>query len=416
MDQQLTRRERREARRDGEPLKRPIRALVHRMGVDDRRVGCGLCDARLDVVLDRIVGLAIAAREEVRPQRAGVADEQADGPRVILQPRHRRFARDDVRRERVHDVEPAVGKARGQRRDVHVVTVPQGGRGGMLSRMPATLHRELLGDPAAACLVLTHGIYGAGTNWRGIARKVVNQRPDWSIALVDLRNHGRSTGPDAHIEPPHTLAACAADVAALFDELPTLRAIAGHSFGGKVALATRAIAPERLVQTWMFDSSPSARPGAEEDPDNSVTRVLHLMEKLPKEWGKREEFIAAVVAEGHAAPFAQWLAMNVVPADDGVGDRYVLRLDLAAIREMLRDYYAQDLWPVAFDPARPGSLEIVIAEQSPTLDAADRERLAGPGVPDHVHVHRIDSGHWLHIEAGANVVELLVRGLPTSLS
>ncbi len=290
--------------------------------------------------------------------------------------------------------------------------------------MPAHLHRELLGDPSAPCLLLTHGIFGAGTNWRGIARKVVEQRPDWSIALVDLRNHGRSIdlrsasallrapaepGLAFLSSPPHTLATCAADLIALFDELPALRALAGHSFGGKVVLAARALAPERLVQAWMLDASPSPRPGAEADPTNSVTRVLSLMERLPKRWAKRDQFVDAVVAEGHAAPFAQWLAMNVVPA----GDAFELRLDLTAMREMLHDYYAQDLWNVALDPTLPGSLEVVIAETSHTLDASDRERL--DAAPAHVRVHRVPSGHWLHIEAAATVVELLVLGLPTSL-
>jgi len=265
---------------------------------------------------------------------------------------------------------------------------------------------------------LTHGIYGAGTNWRGIARKVVEQRPDWSIVLVDLRNHGRSATPDAGAVPPHTIAACAEDLAALFDEMP-IRALAGHSFGGKVVLATRALSPKQLAQTWMFDASPSPRPGAEQDPANTVTRVLSLMERLPTQWSKREDFIAAVVAEGHAAPLAQWLAMNVVPAN-AAGARptsetvYELRLDLGAIRQMLLDYYAQDLWPVALDPSLPGAVEIVIATKSNTLDARDRERLASP--PPHLHVHHIDAGHWLHIEAPANVVQLLVQGLPTSLS
>jgi hypothetical protein len=81
---------------------------------------------------------------------------------------------------------------------------------------------------------------------------------------------------------------------------------------------------------------------------------------------------------------------------------------------MLLDYYAQDLWPVALDPSLPGAVEIVIATKSNTLDARDRERLASP--PPHLHVHHIDAGHWLHIETPANVVQLLVQGLPTSLS
>jgi pimeloyl-ACP methyl ester carboxylesterase len=96
------------------------------------------------------------------------------------------------------------------------------------------------------------------------------------------------------------------------------------------------------------------------------------------------------------------------------GEAFRLRLELGAIREMLADYYAQDLWPVALDPALPGTLEVVIAERSPAFDASDRERLATP--PPHLRVHRLDAGHWLHIEAPANVVELVVRSLPTSLS
>lgn len=278
----------------------------------------------------------------------------------------------------------------------------------MLAAMPAQLYRELLGDPAAPCLLLTHGIYGSGGNWRAIARKLVDRRPDWSVALLDLRNHGRSTGG----EPPHDLDACARDVIAVVDELPAVAALAGHSFGGKVMLAARAIAPPRIRQTWMFDASPSARPGAERDPNNSATRVFEIMEKLPKRWARRDDFVAAVVAEGQPQSLAQWLAMNVTP-DDGAGGELVLRLDLAAIREMLVDFWAQDLWSVALDPALPGTLEVVIAERSSTLDA-DHARLAS--LPPHVHVHRIAAGHWLHIEAPANVVELLAETLPTTLS
>lgn len=271
--------------------------------------------------------------------------------------------------------------------------------------MPARLYRETIGSNAERHLVITHGIYGAGGNWRSVARKIHERRPDWGIVLVDLRGHGRSEPG----EPPHTLAACAEDLRALFDEIPNLEAIAGHSFGGKVALATRAIAPSTLRQTWMLDSSPSARPGAEADPKNSVTRVLNLMTRLPKTWAKRDDFITAATEAGEALPLAQWLAMNVV-ADDGA---FTLRLDLEAVRAMLHDYYKQDLWHVAFDPALPGDLHVVIAEQSSTLADEDRARLAA--APPHVHVHRIDAGHWLHIEAPANVVDLLSSGLPTPL-
>lgn len=273
--------------------------------------------------------------------------------------------------------------------------------------MPARLHRELIGTNATHWVLFTHGIYGSGGNWRSIARKIHERRPEWGVVLVDLRQHGRSDAGD----PPHTIAACAEDLGALCDELPGIEVIAGHSFGGKVVLATRALAPTSLRQTWMLDASPSARPGAEADPDNSVTRVLNLMKRLPATWDKREDFVAAVTAAGEAAPLANWLAMNVVPDPSG---RLALRLDLDAVTAMLRDYYAQDLWPVALDPNLPGDLHVVIADQSTTLSEADRARLAA--APPHVHVHHIDAGHWLHIEAPANVVDLLTSELPTPLA
>jgi hypothetical protein len=263
----------------------------------------------------------------------------------------------------------------------------------------ARLHHErVAGGSPARWLAITHGIYGAGANWRGIARKLVERRPEWGVVLVDLRLHGRSEAG----APPHTLAACADDLAALIRELPDIHALAGHSFGGKTALATRDRVD--LSQTWVLDASPSARPEAMTDPDNSVVRVLELMERLPASFAKRDDFVAAVTAAGHALSLAQWLAMNLVPQDGA----YVNRLDLAALRALLADYYATDLWASVSAPR--GELAIVIAGRSFALSDADRARLQT--APAHVRTHVLDTGHWLHIEAAAAIVDLLAAHLP----
>src|SRR5215470_3237396 len=141
----------------------------------------------------------------------------------------------------------------------------------------ADLHHEVVArDGAAKTFALTHGIYGSGANWRGIARKLVERRPEWAVALVDLRHHGRSRGGD----PPDTIAACADDLRTTFDRIALpVGAVGGHSFGGKVVLALRRTTP--VAQTWVFDSSPSARPSAMTEPNNSVVALLELMERLP---------------------------------------------------------------------------------------------------------------------------------------
>jgi esterase len=154
----------------------------------------------------------------------------------------------------------------------------------ILVAMVATLHHELLtgsGESPSAWLMMTHGIYGSGGNWRTIARKVIGERPGWGAVLVDLRQHGRS-GPGA---PPHTVAACAEDLAALIATLAgdgrVVRALCGHSFGGKVALAHRRIATATLRQTWVLDASPSAHEGLPTADDSTVVAVLDLLEQLP---------------------------------------------------------------------------------------------------------------------------------------
>ena len=251
--------------------------------------------------------------------------------------------------------------------------------------------RVARGEPSK-WLLFAHGIYGAGANWRTIAKKITEQRPGWGVLLVDLRGHGRSPAGD----PPHTLDAAAHDL-----PLDGVTALAGHSFGGKVVLAARSFA--NVEQTWVLDATPSARPEAMRE-NGSVVRVLELLERSPKHYAKRDDFIAAVMAEGHAKPFAQWLAMNLVAANDG----YDLRLDPAQLRALLESYFGSDLWDELFDPSH-GGVEYVIAEKSSSIDAAARDRLAH--APPHVHVHRVPADHWLHIEAPDAVVALFAQQL-----
>jgi pimeloyl-ACP methyl ester carboxylesterase len=268
----------------------------------------------------------------------------------------------------------------------------------------ARLHHERIAHSAGTpdrWLVFTHGIYGAGSNWRGIARKIVDKRRDWGIVLVDLRAHGKSeTG-----EPPHTLDACADDVRALVESLGSdVRALAGHSFGGKVMLAARE--RMRVEQTWMLDSNPSPRPGALEDESDSVVRVLRMLERMPRTWASRDAFVSAVMADGFDDGLAQWLAMSVVPD----GDQFINRLDPAVLRELLASYFASDLWGTAEDASR-GRLDMVVATKSSVWSAQERERLGGLGT--HVNAHEVDAGHWLHIDAPGPVVDLFVTELPT---
>lgn len=275
----------------------------------------------------------------------------------------------------------------------------------------ARLHNERLegATPGTATVLMTHGIFGAGGNWRSIARAVLGRCPGWSALLVDLRLHGRSEAGT----PPHTIAACADDLAALLAEQAAagrpVRAAVGHSFGGKVVVALRGRGAD-LAQTWMLDSSPSARPGAWESPDNEVRDVWDSLTALDRTWPKRDDFTAAMLARGHSPALAAWLAMNLAPAPTGDGLR--LRLDLPAVRALVLDYLAVDLWPALTDPALAGEVHVVVATRSAVLGADDRARLAALPASARVHAHALDAGHWLHLDAPAALVDLLATHLP----
>src|SRR5688500_19013260 len=109
--------------------------------------------------------------------------------------------------------------------------------------------------------VFLHGILGSGANWRTFARQIVAARPEWGALLVDLRLHGESRD----LLPPHTLAAAARDVALAVEARGGgVRAVLGHSFGGKVAIALAGelagAANGPLDDLFVVDSTPGARP------------------------------------------------------------------------------------------------------------------------------------------------------------
>jgi esterase len=263
--------------------------------------------------------------------------------------------------------------------------------------------------PAQWMLVL-HGIYGRGGNWRTFAGKLAERQPAWGLVLVDLRMHGRSQ--DA--PPPHTVAAAAADLGALAESLAAqgkaVRAISGHSFGGKVALAYRAgPAGQGLQHTWVLDASPSAWPGALDNTSNSVVQVLRMLAALPPRFDSRAAFVAHVTGQGFAPMLAQWLAMNLEAAPDG--DGYTMGLDPAAMEALLRDFHGFDAWHAL--ASGPGAAHVIIAGGSNTVSAADRARLdaliaAGAAVT----VDEIPgASHWLHIDALDGLLERVAARL-----
>lgn len=247
--------------------------------------------------------------------------------------------------------------------------------------------------------LLLHGIYGQGRNWASVARRLVRERPEWGVALVDLRMHGASQG----FEGPHTIQAAAADlesVAAALGARPA--AVLGHSFGGKVALAWAAGSPDGLTQAWLIDSTPEAR-----EPSGSAWEMLRVVRSLPDTYATRNDLIGALERGGVATPVAQWMATNLESTPEG----YRWRFDLDAIEDLLHSFFETDLWATVEDPPAGVEVHLVRATESSVLAGSTLERAEAATRSGQVFLHEVEGGHWLNADNPDAVVTLLTAEL-----
>ena len=229
------------------------------------------------------------------------------------------------------------------------------------------------GTPTSWMMFL-HGILGSGANWRTVARRFVAARPAWGATLVDLRKHAGVTA----------------------------NGIVGHSFGGKVALEYAR--SHSLSHLFLVDSNPGARLDARGS--EGTVKVLEMLEGLPATFPSRQAFTDYVLAQGHGLAIAQWLAMNL----ERDGDVFSFGLEVSAIRELLTDYFARDLWSVLESPSDTRFV-VILGGKSNVFDDADRERLAGIASKNaNVEMFVVEgAGHWVHAEAPDELHQILVN-------
>jgi len=261
--------------------------------------------------------------------------------------------------------------------------------------------RAAAGDTTPALwLYLLHGIYGSGRNWATVARRVVEERPDWGIVLVDLRLHGASL----NMPGPNTVGQCANDLLQLEDHLGLpAAAVLGHSFGGKVALVRARLPATTLKHIWVIDSTLRVQ-----EPSGSAWDIIQIARSLPDEFSSRDEVADALVQHGYARPVGQWLAMNL----ERRGSAFGWKIDWDGVEGMLRDYFATDVWPVVEAP--PGSMHvhIVKATESNALGGGSVARIRqAEEATGRVHFHEVSGGHWVNVDNPEAIQQLLSREL-----
>ena len=267
------------------------------------------------------------------------------------------------------------------------------------------LHHDRFVAPGAdpdRWMLFMHGIYGSGRNWASAARRWVRDRPAWGALTVDLRQHGSS----GVFSPPHTIAACARDVAELLSsERLSAGALLGHSFGGKVALELARDPSRSLERIWIVDSTPDAG-----DPAGSPWSMLGALRRHPGPFERRGDAQRSVEDEGFPPPTARWMATNLERDDD----EYRWRIDADDMEALLRDFFRTDAWDAVEAASEGTELHFLRATESSVMSAEAAARVVAVGQrTGRVFLHSVEGGHWLHTDNPEGLHRLLVAHTPT---
>jgi pimeloyl-ACP methyl ester carboxylesterase len=235
-------------------------------------------------------------------------------------------------------------------------------------------------------LVLLHGLFGAARNLGVLSRGLADQA---RVIALDLRNHGESPHGAAMDYPT-----MAADVAETLAAMGIAQAdVAGHSMGGKTAMALALTRPGLVARLAVLDIAPITYT---HDYDNYVQamRGIELRPGLTR--AAAEQALAPVVK---AAPMRAFLLNNLV-----LGEQPRWRVGLDEIAWAMPQLLA---WadPPGAAPFTGPALFLSGAESDyvgPEADVPIRRLF-----PNAVRRRIAGAAHWLHADKPAEVIASL---------
>ena len=227
-------------------------------------------------------------------------------------------------------------------------------------------------------LVILHGMFGSGRNWRSVARALSDSH---TVYTVDLRNHGGSPWADAM-----DYVAMAGDVRKFIDDNGLQQpALMGHSMGGKTAMALALAHPDAIGALVVVDIAPVAY----SDTMLGFAEAMRTPEVLAA--ATRTEVqrrLAQRLPDPAVAPF---LMQNLVVDND----HFDWRINLAAITRAMNDL--SDFPPALHALRFPRHVTAIVGERSQYVPNHDAAAFA-PMFP-HTRVDVIaDAGHWVHAD------------------
>lgn len=261
---------------------------------------------------------------------------------------------------------------------------------------PQLYYKLVDNDPAArhGRIAFLHGLFGQGRNWTTIARWLAD---DYSSALIDLPNHGRSDWTSSLSYPAQADQVAELLTAIDKDERWTL---VGHSMGGKVAMALALRHPRLVKQLCVVDIAPVDYPAQREF--HSYVQAMRSLDLTNLD--SREAADSQLASRVPRATVRAFLLQNLRRA--GEGWRWQMNLQLLG-----DELDTLGRWPTLSVDPYPGPALWVAGSESDYIrpEYAPAMRALFPQVRT---VRVKGAGHWVHSEQP----EAFVHVLRTALS
>jgi pimeloyl-ACP methyl ester carboxylesterase len=234
--------------------------------------------------------------------------------------------------------------------------------------------------------LILHGLFGRRRNWQAIQKRLAGNA---RIITADMRNHGDSPWDDDMSYP-----AMAGDLAKLIEDTDAGPAIvAGHSMGGKAAMALALTRPDLVCGLMVIDIAPVTY-------DHTYQPYIDAMRGVPLATLERRSQAEQYMAEAIPDPgIRAFLLQNLGQDETGL----VWQVNLNAIENGLPDLldFPQGLGHPYEGPSlflRGGASDFVEDSHLPLIENL---------FPMAEHAEIAGAGHWVHAEKPEDVISYI---------
>lgn len=246
------------------------------------------------------------------------------------------------------------------------------------------LNFESYGSPNTPRLLVIHGLFGSGRNWRAIAKRL---SADFHVTTVDMRNHGNSFWSDEMDYP-----SMASDLAEVIEATGPSSMVLGHSMGGKAAMVLALTRPDLVERLIVADIAPVTY-------THTQTPFIDAMKKVNlSKIQKRSDVSEALKEHVDDASLQAFFAQSIDMGDQGA--RWLLNLEV--LRKSMPDIIGFPDISGQYD----GRTLFIFGANSDYVDEEGRTAIA-PLFPTARFAKLKNAGHWLHAEQPRPFIEVV---------